>query len=119
MLFWSSVVLGVLGFAAMIFMFIRKNSKMDVVQKSLIGVFYFTLLGMYYYFCMDYPHVCTMNIRYAVPLIVIGALSIGYLASELLKMKKKWSGICLGAICAVIGIYAVSGYAVFSICAKP
>ncbi len=118
-LFWSSVVLGVLGFAAMIFMFIRKNSKMDVVQKSLIGVFYFTLLGMYYYFCMDYPHVCTMNIRYAVPLIVIGALSIGYLASELLKMKKKWSGICLGAICAVIGIYAVSGYAVFSICAKP
>ena len=114
-LFWSAVVLGVLGFCAMIFMFIKKNSKMDAVQKSFIGLLYATIFGMYYYFCIDFPHVCTMNVRYGVPLIVIGALSVGYLTMELFRMKKKLATVCAGAICSVIGIYALSGYAVYNL----
>ena len=101
----------------MIYMFIKKNRKIDTAQKSLIGLLYITILGMYYYFCMDFPHVCTMNVRYGVPLIVIGALSLGYLNMELFKKKKKWAAVCAGAMCSVIGIYALSGYAVFNICA--
>ena len=116
-LFWSAVILGISGFCAMIYMFIKKNRKIDTAQKSLIGLLYITILGMYYYFCMDFPHVCTMNVRYGVPLIVIGALSLGYLNMELFKKKKKWAAVCAGAMCSVIGIYALSGYAVFNICA--
>ena len=116
-LFWSAVVLGLLGFCAMIFMFIKKNKKMDVVQKSFIGLLYFTILGMYYYFCIDFPHVCTMNVRYGVPLIVIGALSAGYLTMELFKIKKKWASACAAAICSVTGIYALSGYMVYNLVA--
>ena len=56
-----------------------------------------------------------MNVRYGVPLIVIGALSVGYLTMELFRMKKKWATAGAGAICTVIGIYALSGYSVYNL----
>lgn len=117
-LLFSAIALGIIAFAAMIVMFVRKNPKQDSVTKAFLGMIYFVILGMYYYFCIDYPHVCTMNVRYGVPLIVIGALSAGYLVGELINSKKKAALTAGGVICAVTGIYAVSGFVVFNICAE-
>ncbi len=112
-LFWSAVVLGLAGFAALIYLLVKKNKKIDYPIKVFIGMFYFLMLGMYYYFCFSYPHVCTMNVRYGVPLIVVGALSLGYLAYDLLHSRKK--GAMIGGWClvGVLGVYILSGYLVY------
>lgn len=117
-LFFSAVILGLAGFVAMIIMFIKKNKRMDGLTKSFFGLLYFTVLIMYYYFCLDFPHVCTMNVRYGVPMIIIGALSLGWLIGELVKKKKTAAYICSGILCGVIGVYSMGGYMVYNICAE-
>lgn len=84
-LFWSAVVLGVVGFASMIYFFMNDSHDKSFggVQKIFIGILYFTLMICYYIFCIKFPHVCTENIRYCVPVIVIGAYFVGRLAQHI------------------------------------
>lgn len=116
-LFFAAVCLGVLGFGAMIFMFIKKAKRPDLVQKCFIGLLYAVYFGMYYSFCFDFPHVCTMNVRYAVPLIVIGALSCGYLLQHWLSRPKRSAKIAASVGFVLIAVYAISGFFVYQTCA--
>ncbi len=79
-MFWLSVILGVFGFVAMIYILFRRKS-MVFAYKILLIVLYFSIFISYYSFCFIYPFTCTQNIRYASPLIIIGAISIGKLIS--------------------------------------
>ena len=59
---------------------------------------------------------CTQNIRYAVPLIVIGAYFTGWAVQNLMHDNaKKSQRLCGSLICGFITLYAVSGFAVFDI----
>ena len=115
-LFWTAVVLGLIGFCAMIFLFIRKK-RSPLIIRIFLGLVYGIILVMYYVFCFSFPHVCTMNIRYGVPLIVIGALSVGFLLGELLRCKKLPVRLCGGALGVLIAAYAFGGYMVYQIVA--
>ena len=76
LLFWAAVIVGIVGFIAMIYVFIN-DKTMNFVHKVFIGMVYGVVFVSYYVFCIEFPHVCTENIRYAVPLIVIGAFFFG------------------------------------------
>ena len=117
-LFWSAVILGLLGFVAMIIMAVRKNKVLRVPVRVFICSLYLLILVMYYYFCIEYPHVCTQNVRYGVPLIVIGALSSGYLIQVLMSSKGTVRRVLACGIGAVIGVYAISGYIVYNTAAS-
>lgn len=84
-LFWSAVVIGITGFVSMIYFFFKDShdKAFGGVQKIFLGIFYFTLMISYYIFCIKFPHVCTENIRYAVPVIVVGAYYVGRLAQHI------------------------------------
>ena len=58
-----------------------KNCRKNHIFFAL-GSFFFTIVVMYYYFCISFPFTCTQNIRYAVPLILLGACGIGYAYSK-------------------------------------
>ena len=113
-LFWSSVILGLAGFAALIYMIVKRDDKMKMPVKVFIASAYFLILIMYYVFCITFPHVCTQNVRYGVPLIVIGALSLGYLIRDFLNSGSKAKKITAIVLSSVIGIYALSGYMVYN-----
>lgn len=115
-LFFTAVCLGLIACGAMIFMFIKKVHRPSYVQKGFVGLTYFTFLGLYYVFCFDFPHVCTMNVRYAVPLIVIGAFSYGFLLQHLLSVKKIAARIFSSLLSSFIILYALGGYFVLRIC---
>ena len=88
LLFWSSVILGLLGFVAMIYMFIKKNS-MNPTFKVFFGILFAVILGSYYIFCFQFPFSCTQNIRYAAPLIIVGAMFIGLWITKTFGKKTK------------------------------
>ncbi len=113
-LFWAVVAAGILGFIAMIYLFVKKN-VIDRNIKIFIGLLYFVFFGCYLYFCVDFPHVCTMNVRYGVPLIVIGALSLGFLAWQMLSGKQLWKKIVGWGTCGVVTAYAIAGVFVYHI----
>ncbi len=116
-LFWSAVILGIAGFAAMIYMFFKKKNQVSVPVRIFTAIFYSVMLGCYYLFCFEFPHVCTQNIRYGLPLIVIGALSLGFLLQNTIKSKKPFPKYLSIALIALISVYSLSGIFVYNIVA--
>lgn len=75
-LFWINVTLAVLAILAMVYMLIKKTNIIDKIMKIFLLLLYIVPVVSYYIFCVAYPYTCTMNIRYMVMSIVIGALFI-------------------------------------------
>lgn len=106
-LFWSSVVLGLLGFIGMIYIFCKKKS-MDVTFKWFFAALFAVILGSYYIFCFEFSFSCTQNIRYASPLIVLGALFIGMWITKTLNKRKKSAKLFRIAVITVTICFCVS-----------
>lgn len=78
-LFWVGTACGLFCFAAFALMLLRRDSGLDVMSRAFFALFALTLLLSYYAFCFAYPYVCTMNMRYCVPLIPLSAMGLGLL----------------------------------------
>lgn len=61
---------------------LRKNRAIDKVTRYFFLIHAIVLLAFYYLFCFKYPFVCTMNIRYVIPLIPLFALGQGLCMQE-------------------------------------
>lgn len=115
-LFWSSVIIGIIGFISMIAVSFRKSRELSVQMKIFIGLLYSVIFISYYIFCFKFPQVCTQNIRYTVPLIVIGAFFVGYAVKGLLKYDAKPLYRMAGSlVCGIVTLYAMSGILVYDI----
>lgn len=117
-LFWSAVVIGIFGFVAMIYAFCKKkNSALNNVQKIFVALIYVVFFASYYVFCFQFPFVCTENIRYAVPLIIIGAFFVGLAVQYLGKNTngKTYKSIARGAVYTLVSIFSVSSVLVYYI----
>lgn len=120
-LFWSAVVIGIFGFVAMIYAFCKKkNSALNNVQKIFVALIYVVFFASYYIFCFQFPFVCTENIRYAVPLIIIGAFFVGLAVQYLGKASdKKYKSVARGAIYTLVTVFSVSSVLVYYIVGMP
>ena len=116
MLFWSAVLIGIIGFIAMIFAFFKKSKELDMPMKVFLGILYGVIFITYYVFCLKFPHVCTQNIRYAVPLIVLGAYFTGWAVQRFMRDNaKEWQRVCGALICGAVTFYALCGGLVYDI----
>lgn len=113
-LFWSSVVLGLLGFVGMAYMFFKKKS-MDSTFKWFFATLFAVILGSYYIFCFEFPFSCTQNIRYASPLIVIGALFIGMWITKIRNKKTKLAKVFRIAVSAITICFCISSAIVYTL----
>ena len=77
-LFISGAVTAVLSAAAVIIM-LTKKEKLPLEFKLLILIIFGVIFGNYIIFCLNYPFVCTENMRYCVPLIFAGSAALGLL----------------------------------------
>lgn len=120
-LFWSAVAIGVLGFGAMIFAFCkRKDSPIGFAQKIFLALIYVVFFASYYIFCFQFPFVCTENIRYAVPLIILGAFFTGLAVQYLGKGSgKKYKSVARGAIYTLTAVFSIASILVYYIVAMP
>lgn len=98
-LFWIHAVLALLSTVAIVAVLLRRRSGLSGGTRLFLGVLYATVFYSYYQFCLGYAHTCTMNIRYAVPLIVVGAVCLG-LWSEKHRSVRIASGVLTVGFCA-------------------
>lgn len=108
----SSLVLIAVSFAAVV-AFLRKGlgGRENTVPLRFMLVYYAAMVGSYVLFCFKYPHTCTMNFRYIVPVLLISAVFIGlYINSEDGKQGR------LGkAVFAVATVFAISSALFFAL----
>lgn len=98
-LFWSCVALAVVGIIAAVYFFIKERLQNDISIKLFIFLLSAVFLLSYYHFCIIYPHTCTQNIRYTMPIIIIGAFFIGTIPSILKRKKAVHKILRIGLYC--------------------
>lgn len=76
-LFIVHLLLILLVIAAFFRVLFSRRSGLEPALKIFWAVFALVLLGSYYQFCLSYAHTCTQNIRYAVPILLVGAVFLG------------------------------------------
>lgn len=81
-LFWANAALALAAFAALALALPRRGRGGYGIKEAFLHIFYAAVLGSYLIFCFGFPHTCSMNIRYASPLIVIGAAFLGKFAGR-------------------------------------
>lgn len=79
MLFYIGIVVALIATFAFLFYMLSKKTELSVHQRVFFLIIFAVFIVSYYSFCFKFPHVCTMNIRYCVPLIVLGAMGMGLL----------------------------------------
>ncbi len=114
-LFWSMVLIGLAGFIAMVYMLIKNKTELNRCTKIFLALLYAVIFVSYYVFCFEFPHVCTENIRYAVPLIVIGAYFIGLAIQRLLAAHNRIKTAAARVLCTAVIVYAASSTIVYDI----
>lgn len=88
LLFYSNFLLVIASVAAILAVWLKKGSMLCLEEKGMLSVTYGITLISYYSFCIAFAHVCTQNIRYATPLIFIGALFLGFWMQQTGEGKK-------------------------------
>ncbi len=80
-LFWLNVVLVVISVYAGI-RCLTKYRKGLPVEKGFFLLLFVTFMISYFQFCIGYPHICTMNVRYIIPVLLVGLVFMGLWAQE-------------------------------------
>lgn len=78
LLFWLNVVL-VAVCAAALLLGITKYRKEYTVEKVFFMLMLVTFMVSYFQFCIQYPHICTMNVRYIIPVLLVGLFFLALL----------------------------------------
>lgn len=107
--FWATVVLFLLFVVG--FLIWLCVGKQKPVYKVFLGAGVFTILFSYVKFCLMYPHVCSMNVRYVMAAVYIGMLALGVAISALkdrLSLKNALAGkIVSGAAVCLTSFYMI------------
>ncbi len=95
--------------AGSVWFLVSKKEKWE--NKVLILVSMAIIMVMYLKFCIDYPFVCTMNVRYIMVIIFLGCILMAKLIigiEEKLKSKKVCAGIYRAVISIGLLVYVLS-----------
>ena len=82
-LFWLSIIIFTVSACLFFYMMLKKTSGTDLLTRMFFLLAFLTFFMMYFIFCYEYPHSCTMNIRYCTPLIIFCLLGLGLFIKEM------------------------------------
>lgn len=91
--FWATAIMFLLLVAAfVIWLFMRRDKA---IYKVFFGTGFLVILLAYMKFCLDYPHVCAMNVRYIMIAVYLGMLILGLAVSGIQeKIAGKGAVVC-------------------------
>ncbi|MPN05804.1 hypothetical protein SDC9_153057 [bioreactor metagenome] len=97
-----------LSLAAMIYLLFRGNDVHPLVRLGLVWLWLIQIC-FFVLFNIRFPYGCTMDFRYIVPTVIVGAIALS-LALERIKRKHTTTGNLVFAV----GVAAVTAYSVVS-----
>lgn len=86
-LFYTALFLAVVSFVSLIVMQFIKGK--DRLPRLALLVAHATYMISYYRFCFSFPYTCTMNFRYILPTMVIGAVSLGIMLQKAKSVSRQ------------------------------
>ena len=111
-LFWLAAFIAAAAFIAMIVSLFRKCAA-DSVQKIFLVSFHLILVGNLYVLSKNYPMVCSMNFRYIMPTVFIGAFFLGASLTRADKQSSTAAKVLKLSSYAVVLAFAVMSSLVY------
>ena len=100
-MYWLSVILAVLCLGCFIYMLVKKSDNINGAERVYFALLFGVQFVSYYMFAFAYPFTCTYNIRYAMPLIPLCVMGMGFVLQKTKESKKapvKWFRYLLYAL---------------------
>lgn len=111
--FWLNVLIAAGALVCMIVLCFRKCA-MNRMQKIFFVSFYLVMMVNFYYLAASSPFTCSMNFRYIMPTILIGALFFGMAVQELHQRKTKAAGALAVGMQVLCGCFAVCSFVLYA-----
>lgn len=111
--FWLNVLIAAGALVCMIVLCFRKCA-MNRMQKIFFVSFYLVMMVNFYYLAASSPFTCSMNFRYIMPTILIGALFFGMAVQELRQRKTKAAGALAVGMQVLCGCFAVCSFVLYA-----
>ena len=100
-MYWLSVILAVLCLGCFIYMLVKKSDNINGAERVYFALLFGVQFVSYYMFAFAYPFTCTYNIRYAMPLIPLCVMGMGFVLQKTKESQKapvKWFRYLLYAL---------------------
>jgi hypothetical protein len=81
-LFYLNIIVIAISLFCMIYALFKKYEKVPRALKACLYILYASIVATFVRFCLVYAHDCTMDFRYIVPTVIIGAAFIGMFISD-------------------------------------
>ena len=107
-LFYANMTLALTAAIALIWLLCKKKSPLSPTLKTFWGLLAGVMLFSYMQFCLIYPHTCTQNFRYQVPLLAVGTVALGLLLRHWEGKAGRIYGAARGALLAVCGVFCLA-----------
>ncbi len=112
-LFYTALFLAVISFVSLAAVQFIKGK--DRLPRLALMIAHATYMISYYRFCFSYPYTCTMNFRYILPTMIIGAVSLG-LALQQLKSRTKQGFLvryCRSLSHIAVAVFCISSWVTY------
>ena len=113
-LFWISVLLFLTAFVCFVVSMVRKSGNMDGAERVYFSLLFGVELVSYYLFALAYPHSCTFNIRYCMPLIPLCAMGLALVLQRSESSQSALSTWFRRVMYAVSGAFCCMSYIVYT-----
>ncbi len=113
-LFWISVVLFLTAFVCFVVSMVRKSGNMGGAERVYFSLLFGVELVSYYLFALAYPHSCTFNIRYCMPLIPLCAMGLALVLQRSESSQSALSTWFRRVMYAVSGAFCCMSYIVYT-----
>lgn len=113
LLFLAQFLVVLVTITAILVVFIKRRKTLD--HWHLLLTYAITTIS-YYSFCFSFAHTCTMNIRYATPLIFIGCLFFGIWMQK--DEEAAPTGTLRKILCVPVALFLLGSYLVYACVCK-
>lgn len=115
LLFWSHALLALCGTVAMGEAVIRRRWLGNAQLTAMLAVTAVVLSASYLSFCFGYAHTCTMNFRYLVPALVVGASFCGALYERAACRQERRFAVLQSGMLTLTVLFCVGSAAVYTL----
>lgn len=87
-LFFINILLALISFIGAIVLLIKKKYLANSTVTYFFVILWTVVMAFYFKFCLDYPFTCSMDFRYIVPTLLVGAVFLGKLIEFLHERRE-------------------------------
>ena len=114
MLLLTNLILMILALVAMFYVLLREKKTHPLVRLGLAWL-WLIQVGFFVLFNVRFPYGCTMDFRYMVPTVFVGAISLSFVLERIKQKQSRMGNLLFAVGAAVVALYSIASMLFYTI----